>query len=391
MSRVGENIYKRKDGRWEGRYIKNKDARGRYHYGYVYAKKYCEVKEKLAKMKALTLPYGSLPNKAAETVIPENGLFTTAENRISISEFAQLWLESVKNKVKQTTYNRYYNLVHLHIIPGIGSCGVSELTNHKLEGFIEQLQRNGRKDQKGGLSGKMIADILLVVKRILRHASLHQITVVCIPELVGIRYEKKKPRILTSSEQQTLSNYLLQHPAPMHLGILLCLYTGLRVGELCALRWEHISQERCSLMVCGTLQRIQNTGEERDSKTSVILTQPKSCSSVREIPLNGVLMQLCAFLRQAENSYVLTGNENYLEPRRVEYYYTRLLHRLKIPHTTVHALRHTFATRCVESGVEIKSLSEILGHSNINITLDRYVHSSMELKRINIEKLLMLE
>lgn len=383
MSRVGENIYKRKDGRWEGRYVKFRDKSGNYHYGYVYARKYQEVKEKLYILKTTyhSSEGTSEEHKATLQTVCEKPLF---------SELSIQWLESVKNKVKKATYNRYFNLIHRHILPHIGDCYVAELTNREIEQLIEKMQVTGRLDQTGGLSDKMISDILSVIKRIIKYAGLHRFTTSCVPELVGIRQERKELRILAVEEQRCLSSYLLNNPTPIHLGILLSLYTGVRIGELCALRWEHISLERKSLAVRGTLQRIQNTDETNISKTSVMITQPKSISSIREVPLSEPLLLLCQQMLQENSFFILTGSNQYMEPRRVEYYYSRLLQSLGIKHTTFHALRHTFATRCVEAGVEIKSLSEILGHSNVNITLDRYVHSSMELKRVNIEKISML-
>lgn len=172
-------------------------------------------------------------------------------------------------------------------------------------------------------------------------------------------------------------------------GVMVALLTGLRIGEICALRWRDISLEEGIIKVSSTMQRLKNLDENQGVKTRVIISEPKSESSARLIPMTRYTEELCSKWKAAdEDAFVLTGDPNrYIEPRTLQYKLEHYTQECDLEGVHFHVLRHTFATRCVEVGFEIKSLSEILGHSSPRITLERYVHSSMELKRDNMNKL----
>lgn len=181
--------------------------------------------------------------------------------------------------------------------------------------------------------------------------------------------------------------YLKENLTIKNAGIMLSLFTGLRLGEVCALKWSNIDLENSILYITTTMQRVQNLSIE-GPKTKVYVSEPKSACSIREIPIPDMLLRLLANFSNNGSCYFLTGSsEKFIEPRNLQYHFKTVLKKALIFDMNFHALRHTFATRCIEVGVDIKTLSEILGHANVNITLNRYVHPSLEEKRLNMEKL----
>ena len=170
--------------------------------------------------------------------------------------------------------------------------------------------------------------------------------------------------------------------------MLIALYTGIRLGELCALQWSDIDFATNTLTISKTLIRVQNKIEETAfPKTRIIITKPKSDKSCREIPVPDYISKIAFDFVSKKTDYVLSGNSKPIEPRNMQYFFHSIIKEINIHNISFHTLRHTFATRCVEKNFDIKTLSEILGHSSVKITLDRYVHSNMELKRKNMNKL----
>lgn len=367
MSKKGENIYKRKDGRWEARYIKSRTAGGVAKYGYCYAKTYREAKQKA--------------NKAATEVafcknLPEIG------NAASVDRYCEEWLKLKRGAVKPSTYVKYFTVTEKHIKPHLGNCPISALNSLTAEQFGYDLIH------KNGLSAKTVRDILTVLRSVLRYAEKR------IPQLgkIDIVYpksEKSEPRVLTRAEQERLMLYLGSDTDLCKFGALLALLTGLRIGELCALRWKDISVTDATLSVKASMQRIKRSdGSNLKDKTEIVISNPKSFSSARIIPLSPLALELCIKFYATPNAFVLTGSESrYIEPRTMQYRMSRYASDCGLDGVHFHTLRHSFATRCVEVGFEIKSLSEILGHACPQITLERYVHSSIELKKENILKL----
>ncbi len=362
MPRKGENIYKRKDGRWEGRYIKKRDIKHKAVYGYLYGKSYTEVKNKLKQA------------KLQKTV-----------NSIQSANFGQIvddWLRNKKLRVKESTLSRYKTIIDKHIYPLLGQYDISEVSTNIIQQYINELIC-------GGYSNKTVGDILTVIKSILKYATCKGLEHTCDLSIVNLKSQKSDIQTLTLFEQKKLCDYLITNIDNRNFGILLCLYTGIRIGELCALKWSDIDIREKVLKIDKTMLRIQdNCSKQKDCKTKVIITPPKSDDSIRTIPIPNFLFTIILTQKRNPNAYILTGESNwFLEPRNMQYYFKTVLKECGIRDVKFHILRHTFATRCVENGFEIKSLSEILGHSSIKITLDRYVHSSMELKRKNMDKL----
>lgn len=371
MPRKGENVYKRRDGRWEARYIKFHDADGRIKYGYVYARTYKE-----AKIKRNEAILNNINNYTKENEVSD-----------SFNNIAQNWLESEYINVKESSFGRYKRIVEKHLLPFFNDSRIDKITNKHLEEFINYLSENGRIDGKGGLSSKTIRDILTVLKSIFDYAKRSGISISCDYGNVNVKRRVNEVKVLTVSEQKILHDYLLQDIDLIKLGILMSLYTGIRIGELCALKWKNVDFTDGSLEICHTLQRIENNSKS-GGKTKIVITEPKTRFSKRKIPLPDFIAEVMLPFSGKPEEYILTGDmDKYLEPRTVQDKFYKTTKACGLPKVNFHALRHTFATRSVELGFELKSLSEILGHSSVNITLEKYVHSSFVLKRNNMEKL----
>ena len=314
-------------------------------------------------------------------------------NRTLLTEYAEKWLSTAKNKVKESSYVKYWNLMYSYIIPELGSLEWNSLNRETIELYVSRLRTSGGRKHKG-LSAKTVSDIMSVLRQIFRYASDHGVALPFDISSITVKKEEPEMRILSEKQQGRLSRFLQEKIENdfdcRDLGVLLALYTGMRLGEVCALRWEDISFSEQAVFVHRTMQRIQ-TKDDPLRKTKIIITTPKSRSSTRWIPLPEKLFQILARCRKGKSGYILTGREDsYVEPRSMERYFQKILKEAGLEKINFHALRHTFATRCVERGFDTKSLSEILGHSNVNITLNRYVHPTMEMKRNDMQKLSVL-
>ncbi len=372
MSKKGENIYKRKDGRWEGRYIRLYDENGKAKYGYVYGKTYSDVKQRLLEKKAYSGSQAEMDSKCSALY----------------SDVLDAWLQSTRINIKESTYARYSHLIDTHIRSQLGKYQLSKISTQLVEGFIERLLSCGRVDNNGGLSAKTVTDILTIIKSTIDYARYNNLVVSCNLSKLTIKKKDKEMRVLCQSEQDALIRVLIADMDLYKFGILLSLYTGIRIGELCALQWEDLSITNSTLKVRKTMQRIQETNIGASSKTKIIITEPKSDCSIRDIPLPSFLVEIARQFRDHPKAYILTGERGkYIEPRTMQNRFKTYVKESGISDANFHSLRHTFATRCVEVGFELKSLSEVLGHSNVNITLNRYVHSSFELKHSNMNKL----
>lgn len=370
MSRRGENIYKRKDGRWEGRYIKGRDSTGKALYGYVYCKSYHEVKEALLQ-KTIHASLSSFETK--DTSIHE-----------SFENLASQWFANLPSGTKESTKNKYNNLLRLYILPVYGEKQIDSIDHDFIDQQCSLLLQSGGKSGNG-LSTKTVCDSLTVIRSILKYSAKKGLDVPCDGTSVIIKQKNLPIKVLSKTEQETLCRYLSSNLSSKNIGVLICLFTGLRIGEVCALRWNDISFSEGTIFVHNTLQRIQDNQEK---KTKVVITSPKSICSVRVIPLPSFLIRLLKEHSGDTNSFVLSGDsEQFVEPRTMQYHFRNVQNRAGIKQVNFHALRHTFATRCVEAGFDIKSLSEILGHSSVNITMNRYVHPTLDLKKDNMDKL----
>lgn len=302
-------------------------------------------------------------------------------------ELLEQWLSSIQLRVKESTYARYYYLVTAYIIPLFGKYPINEITVPCVESGVYKLLTEGR-NGRTALSAKSVADILSVIRATLEYGAYTGWGTSCNLRKILIRKKHVEIRVLSVEEQQRFRDYLLSDMNFCKLGILLSLYTGIRIGELCALKWKYVDLENGVLQIRQTMQRIQDVLGTDSRKTKIIITEPKTFQSHRDIPLPKFINIILQEYEVGKNDYLLTGNkEKYMEPRTLQNRFKQYLREAEIPNINFHALRHTFATRCIEAGFEIKSLSEILGHSNVNITMNRYVHSSFSLKRENMDKL----
>lgn len=371
MSKRGDNIRKRKDGRWEGRYKKGRTADGKIQYGSVYGKSYREVKEKMS----------AIIKEPMKTVAPKG-------REKTFGEVLNLWMANNKIRLKGGTINKYQNLIDTHIIPELGLIRITELDSTRINCFLERKLSNGKIDGSGGLAPSYVRSIMLVVNAALNFAVSEQYclplrTPVCKPAI-----PKTELTILSLGEQQRLENSLLQEFGFTCAGILISLHTGLRIGEICALTWEDVDLKNMIIHVRHTIARVKAEVNSSGSSTHLVLDTPKTKASTRDIPISTLLLPVLIKLRSfSSRGFLLSGNDVFVKPRTFEYRYHKMLEQCNIPSVNFHALRHTFATRCVEAGVDVKSLSEILGHANVSITLNTYVHSSMEMKRNQLEKL----
>lgn len=377
MPKKGENIYKRKDGRWEGRYIRTRTADGKAVYGSVYASTYREAKAKLIAAVASNSPVQAEPAHSSQTDYSDQ-----------FGSVATQWLEDIRSQVKESTYNKYRNLLESYILPEIGHmllCGISQET---IKSHCDGLLLRGGQG-KNGLSAKTVSDVLSVIRSVLRFAVKMGKPISFDVQSIRIKQSAAEMRVLSRSEQDRLCQYLSSDLNPANIGILVCLFTGIRIGEVCALQWEDISLSDQTIHVHQTMQRVQNKQEaETATKTRVIITAPKSACSIRTIPIPDMLAEYIIQHKTSATGYFLTNScLQYMEPRVLQMRFKQALKKCSVESANYHSLRHTFATRCIELGFDVKSLSEILGHASVNITMNRYVHPSMDLKRENMQRL----
>lgn len=309
-----------------------------------------------------------------------------AVKEVVFRQVAEEWFAFLKPQLKESSIVKYRNILNLYLLPEYGERPIAEIGRSDIMAFGNELLTNGGKKQEG-LSPKTVMGIIAVVKSIFGYAAQELEFPVSDIKGVYVKQPQKSLRVLSRLEQQKVNRYLSRNPSLCNLGILTCLYTGLRIGEICALKWGDIRFDEQYLYVHKTMQRLQTLSEEGE-RTAVLISAPKSECSVRKIPIPNELFRLLVDYRRPDEAYFLTGySERYMEPRTMENRFKLMLSHCGISNAHFHTLRHTFATRCVELGFDVKSLSEILGHSTVNITMNRYVHPSMELKQKNMNML----
>ena len=374
MPRRGENIYKRKDGRWEGRYIKEY-LNGKAHYGYVYARTYAEVRQRLTE-KAI--------NETVQESVRGQPIDQSAHH--TFEDISTEWLSSIDSQIKRSTYVKSKNSLKSYLKPTFSAQAIETISRTDVAEFCTELLEHGGIDSNG-LSPKTITDSLSILRSIFKYATDEKGLTVANLSGISVKVTHKAMRVFSLSEQEKLEKILREDLSLCNLGILLCLYTGIRIGEVCALTWKDIDDTEQILFVNKTMQRIQQL-DNADRKTQIIISSPKSNCSIRRIPLPDNIYHLLKCNRCDSDTYFLTGKSGkYVEPRTMENRFKKALKLAGIQDANFHSLRHTFATRCIELGFDVKSLSEILGHASVNITLNRYVHPSMELKQKNMNML----
>lgn len=307
-------------------------------------------------------------------------------NTKTVKKIGDDWIVYIKPLLKQSSFNKYYNLLHSYIYPYLADMIVSSITTLDVETWLLELLNNGGKKQNG-LSYKTIHDILTLFKSIIKYFKNYGGHSQIDFNKIKLKKKRKKLEVLSINDQNKLTLHLRENLNGASIGILLSLFAGLRIGEVCALCWEDISYVNQTIFIHKTMQRIQVNNQEHP-KTKVVITSPKSDSSKRIIPINPILLNMLQNYQNNQSGYILTGTpDKYMEPRTLENHFKKILSKCDIKTVNYHTLRHTFATRCIEVGFDVKSLSEILGHSSVNITMNRYVHPTLELKKENMNKL----
>lgn len=295
------------------------------------------------------------------------------------SEWLKIWLEEKKNYIKESTYANYSTIIHSYILPTLGDKILIDITELLVQRMILVFMQNKR------LSCSTAKNVVMIIKSSLRAAQKANLVV---PVVIDIRYPKAQahnvPRILSKEEQSRLVQSSYLNLNAKSLGLLLALSTGIRIGELCGLKWDDISLTDQTITIRRTLQRIYDPGAK--TKTKVVIGEPKTLSSRRIVPISTTILPLLHRLcKEDGNSYVLSGSHHYIEPRTYREYFSSILKRSGIQHINFHALRHTFATRLIENGADYKTVSSILGHSSINMTLNLYVHPQLSQQRSVVE------
>jgi len=360
MAKRGQNIYKRGDGRWEGRYIKGRRPDGKLVYGYVYARKYNECKERLEQAKARY--------RYARDAVKKCGTG-------KVCDFILHWLYGIaKPHVKTSTFSNYVAIADKWLLPFFGSRKLCGVGREDVQRFIGELSGQD-------LSPGTVRNIYGVLHAAMKKAK--EYGYISVNPCEGVRLpkmEKKEARLLTLREQKILERTAKEDENGF--AILLAGYTGLRVGEICGLIWEDVDLMNGVLHVSRTIRRIQCHEPEAESKTVLVTGSAKSDQSRRAIPLPSCILKLFEEHRKTSaGEYVFSYRGHPLEPRILQYRFKALLKKAGLADINFHALRHTFATRCMELCFDIKTLSEILGHASAKMTLDRYGHSQMEHKR----------
>ncbi|MBQ3205062.1 MAG: site-specific integrase [Peptococcaceae bacterium] len=294
------------------------------------------------------------------------------------------WLADNQIRLKPQTYAKYHQIVDKHIAPGLGSYTMEQLTVSVINQFLYDKSNIGRLDQAGGLSASMVRTMAFIIKSVWVYGEAHY----DMPSLKGqicVPAKTKKPLdVLNIAEQQALEHICRTYGTDKDLAILFSLYTGMRLGEVCGLQWQNINNQTCTMHITHTVERIRLTANMPE-KTALMLLDTKTVSSNRIIPFPRILLNN---MHTAQTGFVVKGQKrDYADPRTLQYFFHKRLQQCGIRSIHYHGLRHTFATRCIESGMDMKTLSEILGHADVNITMNIYVHSSMEHKRKQIEQM----
>ncbi|MGM0214866.1 tyrosine-type recombinase/integrase [Enterococcus sp. AZ109] len=358
--RRGENIYRRKDKRWEGRYAVGKNTNGKTKYRSVYGKTLQEVREKLYPQK---MKYQFLMDFQGEAAI----LFC---------EWGLHWLQEIKPAIKQSTYANYeHKLVH-YVFSLIGDYNLNELNEEIAEQLLAHL-----KEQE--LQSSTIHAIFRIINQCL-HSALNKelikenpFTSIQLPKVI-----KKKNQSLTKQEQKRLEEAALKREEGKGIPVFLALHAGLRIGEIAALSWKDIDFENRMIHVEATYQRVSNSEDQR--KTVLVYMDSKTPSATRSIPMSLMLTQLLWKRKQeSTGSYVVSGKNYPSEPRLLTYHFHQIREEANLAGVNFHRLRHTFATRCLESNGDIMSVSALMGHSSTQMTLDTYAGSLME-QRIRV-------
>jgi len=366
MARHGENIYRRKDGRYEGRYVIGKTPEGRTRFGYIYSRQYSEVHRLLVQKKAELL----------RRTEPERPIWQG-----TLKEWMAYWMENeLLGSIKVSSYQTYLGQMNRHLLPALGSYTLSQLTPVIIHDFVEGLRADG-------LAGNTIRGVVRLLSAAMRFA-LEEGAINKNPcrKIRVRREENAEQRVLNREEQEKIRAAVTDGN---NLPALLSLYTGMRLGEVCALKWSDIDWDRRTITVRRTVQRVEQIRKIENGKTALVIGTPKSTHSHRVLPVPEFVLERLGDLMETEyiSEYVFGSASGAAEPRTIQRRFQRLMKQMGITGVHFHTLRHSFATRLLELGVDIKTVSVLLGHSSAKTTLDFYAHSLIENQRTAVERL----
>lgn len=353
MKNSGANITLRKDGRYVGKFITDYDSSGKAHYQYVYGKTYDEAENRVLIGREIVTRFLS-------------GRY------ITVGKVYREWLNAVVNRVKESTLANYQNKFEKHILPEFGDIPCADLTAGRINAFIN-------KKLADGLSASYVRDIFTVFKTMLKYAQEEYGFRLSLKNVVLPKAERKQVEKISDTEQKKLVSYLKANMSLTAFGILLSLFMGLRIGELCGLKWEDVDFQHKVLRIRRTVQRI--TSANGDRKTKIVISAPKSATSFREIAIPDMLMKYFEMFRDKADYFILSGADKPVEPRTMQYRYKKILQSAEVENHNYHKLRHTFATNSAEKGFNVKALSAVLGHSSVTLTLNRYIHPDRTYER----------
>lgn len=363
MCKRGENIYKRRDGRYEGRYMIEKKPDGKVRYGYIYSRKYTEVKRLLTEKRNMYLDRSR----------------TDGSHSPCMSCWAKEWQNRARYRnLKPSSRQKYDQMLEKHILPFFGCIAISQIEEKMIQEFTDDLV-TGK-----GLSPSTVNSVIRLFKELLQDAykakKIKEIPEIC-PTVE--RTPHREGAILSRESEKKLLQYVEKKDLPA----IISLYTGLRIGEICALRWKDVDLAHRTISVCGTVQRLASS--EGEKKTSLVFGKPKSATSHRIVPLPLFLVEEMRQYKEAfpQNEYIFGRGTRPADPRTVQFRFRQLLRRADISPVNFHALRHTFTTRLLEAGVDVKTISALLGHSSVRTTMDIYAHSEMSTKQSAIDLL----
>lgn len=353
MENAGICITMRKDGRYMGKFVTGYGDDRKAQYQYVYGKTYEEAENKALIGREIASRFLS-------------GRY------ITVRKVYAEWLNAVVNCVKESTLANYKNKFEKHILPEFGDVPCADLTAGRINAFIN-------KKLADGLSASYVRDIFTVFKTMLKYAQEEYGFRLSLKNVTLPKAEKKQVEKISDEQQKKLVLYLKANMSLTAFGILLSLFMGLRIGELCGLKWEDVDFKHKALYIRRTVQRISSADGER--KTKIVISAPKSATSFREIAIPDMLMKYFEMFRNEADHFILSGADKPVEPRTMQYRYKKILQSAEVENHNYHKLRHTFATNSAEKGFNVKALSAVLGHSSVTLTLNRYIHPDRTYER----------
>lgn len=367
MAKHGENIRKRRDGRWEGRYIKGRRPDGTALWGYVYSRSYQNVRKMLLARKA------------------ESAYYSLTTENPTFEELGRIWLASLNDSIKPSTKAHYRYTMERYLFPVFGNAPIKSLDERRLEQGLSQVFRPHNLQHKP-LGRSMARECLILTRRICKYACHLRMMRPVQLEVALPQGTPTQTVPLSEEEQEKVCSFVMRAPTPRKIGLLLGMQMGLRIGEICGLQWGDFDFVNETVTIRRTVQRISF----EDGHTKVVVQQPKTKTSFRKIPVPSPLIPVlrCLGGELPENVWVLSGNaEKPVEPRCYRKSIRHYLCDAGVRSVNPHMLRHTFASTSLHAGCDVKTLSELLGHSDTSVTLKRYVHTDLSRMRLEMERI----